>query len=167
MARLDEVINRGLIELELKGKSKGEVIEELTDLLDRQHRLRCRPEFIVKVYEREAIISTYCGSEVAIPHAVSSAVEAPAVCFGRSDGLHWNGPDEWVRFVFLLAVPEERSHADQLALLSAVAKCCLDPEIRAVWLRATTAEQILESLHRSVAAAEPDDRSASRELQSS
>ncbi len=160
MARLDEVINRGLIELDLRGKSKGEVIEELADLLQRQHKLRSKAEYIARVFEREAIVSTYCGSEVAIPHAVSSAVEAPAVCFGRSEGLQWNAEDEWVRYVFLLAIPEERSHAEHLDVLSAVAKCSLDAETRALWLRATTAEEVVESLRCSVAATEPDDRSA-------
>jgi fructose-specific phosphotransferase system IIA component len=150
MSSLDNVINEGLIELDLKAKSKNKVIEELTDLLEKEQKIQSRNEYIAKVYEREATMSTYCGSEVAIPHAISSAVKTPAVCFGRSKGFHWDSADELVRFVFLFAIPEENHDAEHLAIISAIARCSLNPETREVWLKATTEEQVLESLRCSI-----------------
>ncbi len=157
MLHLDEVISPDLIELDLKGKSKKEVIEELADILDREHKLDSRAEYVAKVYERETTMSTYCGSEVAIPHAISSAVKVPAVCFGRSEELYWDSADEGVRFVFLLAMPEEDHDATHIDIMSAISICALDPETREMWLKATTAEQVLVPLRRAVAAADPDD----------
>lgn len=157
MAHLDEVINKGLIKLDLKGKNKKEVIEELTDLLVKEKKLSSRSEFIARVYEREATMPTYCGVEVAIPHALSSAVVLPTVCFGRSKGFYWDSEDELVRFVFLFAMPEADHDSEHISIMSAVARCCLDPKIRDLWLHATTEEQILEPLRSSVDSMDSDD----------
>jgi PTS system fructose-specific IIC component len=157
MLYLDDVINPRQIELNLKGKSKKEVIEELADILEREHKLDSRAEYIAKVYEREGTMSTYCGSEVAIPHAISSAVKVPAVCFGRSEQLYWDTTDEGVRFVFLLAMPEGDHDATHINVMSAISICALDPEVRAMWLRAITAEQILATLQRAMAGTASDD----------
>jgi len=109
MQRINDVISPELIKLSLNGKNKVEVIEELTDLLFR-NKLTSRADYIAMVYKRESTLSTYCGYEVAIPHAISSAVKTPAVCFGRSEGFNWDHQsDEWVRFVFLFAIPEKKT----------------------------------------------------------
>lgn len=150
ISHLNKVINRGLIELDLKGKSKDEVVEELTDLLVKENILNSKADFIAKVNEREATMSTFCGSEVAIPHAISSAVKAPAVCFGRSKGFFWDNSDEHVQFVFLFALPEENHNAEHIAIISSIARCSLDPDTREIWLKATTEDQVLESLRHSI-----------------
>ncbi len=156
MAQLDELINTRLIKLDLKRKDKDAVIEQLADLLNREHKLSSKAAYVKSVYEREAVSSTYCGSEVAIPHAMSVAVREPAVCFGRSEGLYWGSPDEPVRFVFLIAVPSEGCDDRYIAILSAIAQLCLDEEIRDAWAKATTAREILTSIQGKVGIAEND-----------
>ena len=150
MVKLEEVISPGMVELALKGKNKMEVVEELINLLDKEHKLITKSDFMFKVLEREDTISTYCGYEVAIPHAISAAVKVPAVCFGRSEGFPWDKEDEWVRYVFLFAMPENDHHEEHIAIMSAIARCSLDPETREMWQKAKTSEQFLKSLRHSI-----------------
>ena len=147
MSYLNEVINSNLIKLDLEGKNKKEVLEELTDLLVFEQKVISRAEYIKQLYEREVITSTYCGSEIAIPHATSSTVKIPTVCFGRSkEGLFWDDNSEWVRFIFMFAIPENNNGEEHISILSEIARRSIAPEIRALWLNATTKEQILDSL---------------------
>ena len=151
MVQLDSVITPGMIELDLKGKNKQEVVEELSHLLEKENKLISKSEFITKVFEREATISTYSGYEVAIPHAICATVKQPAVCFGRSKGFYWENSDEWVRFIFLFAMPEGNQHEEHIAIMSAIARCSLDPKTRIKWQRVKTPEQFLDTLRHSVA----------------
>ena len=152
MQRINDVISPELIKLSLNGKNKVEVIEELTDLLFKTNKLTSRADYIATVYERESTLSTYCGNEVAIPHAISSAVKTPAVCFGRSEGFNWDHQlDEWVRFVFLFAIPEKSHVAENhISIISSIARSCLGAETRKIWQNATSEDQIIESFKYSI-----------------
>ena len=146
MSYLYEVINSNLINLDLKGNNKREVIEELTDLLVKEQKIQSRSEFIKKLAERDSNNTTYCGSEIAIPHAVSETVKAPTVCFGRSKGFHWSDTKDWVRFIFMFAIPKNNNDKKHIAIMSDIARCSLNQDIRKMWSEAKTKKQILESL---------------------
>ena len=146
MSYLSEVINSNLINLELKGKNKEEVIEELTDLLVKEQKIESKNEFILRLDKRESINTTYCGSEIAIPHAISDTVKTPAVCFGRSSGIFWNHKTDWVQFIFMFAIPKNNHDENHISIMSDIARCSLNQEIRREWSKATTKDQILETL---------------------
>jgi len=152
LLELRDVINENMILLDLKIEKKEEVIEILVDLLGQNEKLTSKALFLKSVYDREELLSTYCGSDIAIPHGISKAVKEPAVCFARTNEISWSGPEEKVHFVFLLAVPDSKNDKDpqHLKLLSSIATLILEEQVREIWERATNKKQILESLELAV-----------------
>lgn len=137
-------------------------VEELSRLLLEDGRITSLSEFVQSVFARESSTSTYCGQGIAIPHAVSKAVKTPSLCVARTSGFYWHDPDEWVRLIFLFAIPESTGEKDyasvQIDILSAIAALALEEENIERWLNATSAEEIVESIEAALAAA--DENSA-------
>lgn len=144
------VLNPRLIELELNAHVWRDAVVTLSRLLWREKRIRSMEGFVRDVCTRERVMSTFCGRMIAIPHAVSSTVITPSLSIGRTRGLIWHTPDEWVRLVFVLAIPEPtregQRHAHQVDILSAIAASALEEVNIQGWLQAESAEEIVQSL---------------------
>jgi mannitol/fructose-specific phosphotransferase system IIA component (Ntr-type) len=149
MIEIEHLINERLITLDLKATSKETAIAELAEILFREKKLKSLFGFMDAVAERESTMSTYCGSDVAIPHAKSMFVKEAAFAFGRASGFSWGEEDENVNFVFMLAIPEifpddslESVHID---LMASIAELALEEDIRNKWAAAKTTYDILET----------------------
>ena len=135
--------------LDLKATNKQDAIRELASLLFESGRVSDLEKFIADIKAREAIMSTYCGYHLAIPHSESEVVKEASFAFGRSTGLEWDEGDDLVNFIIILAIPkakenEENVHVD---LMSSIALLALEDEVRAVWKKAETTEQILQTFN--------------------
>jgi len=148
LLKLNDVINENMILLDLEVKRKEEVINALVDLMYEQGKIESKEDFLKSVYDREELLSTYCGSGIAIPHGISDTVREPGICFARINDISWSQLEEKVHFVFLLAVPsnEDGRRSSHLKLLSAIAVSSLEEDVRKVWKNATSKQEILESL---------------------
>lgn len=143
------IINRNLIKLDLKANNRDEAIKELVFLLEKEKRIESSEIYNESVQYRESIASTYCGFEIAIPHGISSTVKEPSLCFGRVKGFNWtDGEDDFVRFIFLIAIPENvgEEGSTHLEILSSMAKLCLLEDVRNKWETAKTPDDILDSI---------------------
>ena len=131
--------------LDLKAKKKEEAIEELAQVLFESGKINDKDLYIADILNREKILSTYCGSNIAIPHSVSSVVDEASFAFGRSKGLTWDEDDDLVNFVIILAIPELKEGEDtvHIEMMSAIAELALDDDIRSQWEKAKTTEEIL------------------------
>lgn len=146
-----DVINEKLIELDIKANTKEEAIIELSTLLYKEGLIESNEEFVRSVLYREDVASTYCGFDLAIPHGISHVVKKPSICFGRTNGFNWTeDDDDFVKFIFLIAVPvpeegndEQSKHID---ILSSIATLCLEEEVRQIWIKAKTPQEILGPL---------------------
>jgi len=69
------------IELNLKSNSKLTLLETLCQLFWEAGKLYNRDLFLEEVFKREALLSTYCGEGVAIPHAASSSSKRARIYF--------------------------------------------------------------------------------------
>ncbi|HAS61996.1 MAG TPA: PTS fructose transporter subunit IIA, partial [Vibrio sp.] len=78
------LIDTTTICLDLKAQSKEEVLSELVDILDGTGKLADKDQFLLDIWKREQIGNTGFEEGIAIPHAKSSAVAAPAVAIGIS-----------------------------------------------------------------------------------
>jgi len=149
MIRIDNIINERLISLDLKADSKKSAIAELAEMLFRDGKIKSLKNFIISVSERESAMSTYCGSDIAIPHAKSLFVQEASFAFGRSQGFSWGKNDGNVNFVFLLAIPEiisaDPSESVHIGLISSIAELALEKDIREKWIAAKTKGDILET----------------------
>ena len=99
------------------------------------------------VSDREQLMGTGTGNEVAMPHARLEMLDKPVLVFGRSTaGIEWNAPDGLpVRLVFLLLTPE-REEGLQLQILAALARGMSNDGARAQLLRAESEEQVWQAL---------------------
>jgi len=149
MSEKQNIIAENLINLDLRSETKEEVIKELAALLFAEKKISSESGFIECVEKREMSMSTYCGFDVAIPHAVSSSVDEVAFAFGRSKGFLWGEEDGVVKFIFLLAIPEltnkNISSASHIDMMSAVAQLALNENVRKKWAEAKSKKEILES----------------------
>ncbi|MEW6106860.1 MAG: fructose PTS transporter subunit IIA [Bacillota bacterium] len=120
--RIQDLLSTDLICMNLRASTKDEVIRELAGVLDRAGKLNSLEEYIVAVYEREALGSTGVGMGVAIPHGKSAAVREPAVAFGKSvGGVDFQSIDGTpAHLIFMIAVPAsaDNQHLRILAILS-------------------------------------------------
>ncbi|MBU1093749.1 MAG: fructose PTS transporter subunit IIA [Firmicutes bacterium] len=145
--KITELIDLPLIELNLKAKSKDQVIHELCGLLKSDNRISDIDLFIDDIYEREALGSTGIGFKIAIPHTKSKYVTKPSLVFGRSEhSIEFESLDnEPAKLFFLIAMPEagSNSHLQVLALLS---RNLIHEEFREQLLEAKTAVEALSIL---------------------
>ena len=99
------------------------------------------------VRDREALMGTATGREIAIPHARLPSLRRPVLTLGRSlRGIEWDAADGHpVHLVFLLLTPE-REDGLQLQILAALARAMSDPQARERLLRADSAQAVSSAL---------------------
>lgn len=144
---ITKLINEDLIKLDLQATSKEEVFKELVSILYTQGRISDQTQFLTDIKERETLGNTGFEDGVAIPHAKSTAVLAPAVVIGVSQsGIDYGAEDGLPsKLFFMIASPDggDNHHIEVLAELSS--KLIEDGFIDA-FLSATTSEQALALL---------------------
>jgi mannitol/fructose-specific phosphotransferase system IIA component (Ntr-type) len=135
------------IDLSLQANSKEAAILKLAKGMVQAGVIHDAETYVSDVLSREATLSTYCGYGIAIPHAASKAVVNPGFAFARTSDLVWDEDDEKVRFILALAIPVANEGGDNnhIELMSQIATLALEEEVRAVWERAQTHQEILES----------------------
>ncbi|WP_158117256.1 PTS fructose transporter subunit IIABC [Vibrio cincinnatiensis] len=144
---ITKLINEDLIKLDLQATSKEEVFKELVSILYAQGRISDQTQFLADIKERETLGNTGFEDGVAIPHAKSAAVLAPAVVIGVSQSGIDYGAENGLpsKLFFMIASPDggDNHHIEVLAELSS--KLIEDGFIDA-FLSTTTSEQALALL---------------------
>ena len=89
-------------------------------------------------------MSTYCGYNIAIPHAISKAVKKVSFGFCRTVSLEWDKNDDEVKFILILAIPDSNKKEDNLHidLMSQIASLALEEKVRKSWEQAKSVEEI-------------------------
>lgn len=119
-----EILDQRVIDLDMKVKSKGEVLEHLAQLLKKAGYIDDLPGYLKDVYLREQEGITGIGNHVAIPHGKSDSVERVGIAIGRTkEMIEWESYDgEPSDLFFLFAVPSDSEGAkDHLKLISELA----------------------------------------------
>lgn len=135
------------INLSLQVDSKQAAIQAIAQGLAQSGVIRDAQAYAAEVLAREATLSTYCGYGIAIPHAASNTVIAPGFAFARTTDLTWDQDDDPVRFILALAIPDANEGEDNnhIELMSQIATLALEEEVRAVWEKAQTEQEIQAS----------------------
>lgn len=133
--------------LDIKAKTKDEVIAEMIDLLERDQVLNDRAIYTAAIYAREALSTTGIGFGIAIPHAKTGAVNKPRVAFGLSkEGVDYGSEDgEKVNLIFMIAASDADSnlHLETLAKLS---RKLINPVFRSTLIQCTDKAEVMELL---------------------
>lgn len=147
---LKELTSKNLISIDLKAKTKDEVIKLLIEKLDKEGKLHSKEEFYKAVMDREKLSPTGLEAGLAIPHGKSKAVKEAAYAVARLKKpiKDWESIDESneVEFVFLLAIPEAEAGSTHLKLLSELSQKIVDPKYREGLRSSKTVEELYENL---------------------
>jgi mannitol/fructose-specific phosphotransferase system IIA component (Ntr-type) len=127
--QLREFFNEGLIELELEGETKEDVLKGLAKLL----KLGEKSEgILVKMLKRrENLGSTGIGHGIAIPHCRSLVVDRLRVAFGRKPaGIDFKSIDgQPARHFFLIVAPPLEVSNQYLPVLGKIAQFSKEPDV--------------------------------------
>lgn len=146
--KLTDLITPELIQLDLKGTTKDEIMTEMVAMLDGVGALHDPQAFKSALYDREDQGSTGIGFGIAIPHGKSQAVKMPQVAFGvKKSGVDWDSLDgEDANLVFMIAVPESYAGNEHLKILQMLSRKLIHDEFRESLLQASTKQDILTLL---------------------
>lgn len=104
--------------------SKEEVFLEMAKMFKNANIIDDESEFIAALNQREMIGSTYMGRLIALPHGKSNTVLKPGIGFCRCEkSFKYKSYGEvgYVKYIFMLAVPESQSGEDHMRILASLA----------------------------------------------
>lgn len=141
--KIRDLIFKEVITVDLKSKTKNEVIDELVDLLYRSGKILDKEKFKASVLDREKISSTGLEEGIALPHGKSSTVSNACVAIGISkDGIDYDSLDgEKSKIFFMIAVPENTTDM-HIEILSKITKNLMVDSIRKKILLAKNVEEL-------------------------
>ncbi|MDN5710466.1 MAG: fructose PTS transporter subunit IIA, partial [Planococcus sp. (in: firmicutes)] len=143
--RITQLLTENTIILDLKARSKREVLDELAGQLDRAGKLNDKKQFTKDILAREEQSTTGIGDTIAIPHAKSEAVKTPAIAFGRSfDGIDFESLDGQPAQLFFMIAATAGANDDHLEALSRLATFLMDEKFRVNILEAESKQQVLD-----------------------
>lgn len=143
---LREILSEDIIDLDLKGTTKDEILHELSQHLFDAGYITDIDQFVKDIYVREAAGITGAGNHIAIPHGKSSSVKKITIAVGRSEHyVEWESYDEQpVNLFFLFCVSDDEGFAqNHMRLLAVLAgKIGKDSLVEALQAAKTPAEVI-------------------------
>jgi nitrogen PTS system EIIA component len=145
---LNEIFEPRSIILNLDGKTKEEVFNELVKAIADVHSEYDYSSMLASLWERENKLSTGIGSGIAIPHAFYEGVNKITGAIGISQtGIEYNALDQKaVNIVFMLIIGRQanENHLYVLNQLSTLAKS----EAFAMIIKAQNKETVMDILSR-------------------
>ncbi|MBU0504561.1 MAG: PTS sugar transporter subunit IIA [bacterium] len=108
--RITDYLTKNDIKINLIGRSKQDIIEEMVAFMVSKHPEIKGKEALAKVLERESLETTGIGEGVAIPHARLDCLDdLQIVCGSVPDGADFKSLDDKpVKIVFLILYPEDQ-----------------------------------------------------------
>lgn len=148
---IKEFMSESLINVNLKGNTKKEIIEEMSLLFEKSGKINNLEEFREALLARESISSTALESGIAVPHCKSSAVKEISIAFGLHEkGVDYESlDDEPSKLFFMIAAPEGTTDA-HVECLAELTKYLLDDDFREELLKVKSAKEVLDLLERGV-----------------
>lgn len=133
----------------LEATGKVGALDELVNLIAAAPEVHDRDALWRAMHDREAIMSTGIGVEIAVPHAKLVSVTDFVIAVGIAPpGIEWDSIDaKPVKIVVMIAGPDRRQE-DYLRILSRVVLLLKNPKNRAHLLATESADEIARFFHR-------------------
>ncbi len=130
----------------MKSRNYGDAILELSEVAEK--RISLDKELIAeKVLERERIMSTGIGDNIAVPHARLKEIESPSIIIGLSkDGIDFDAPDGKVAHLIFMILTSEDNPNSQIQILCAISNIFLDQKIREDAFRSKTFSEFVSTV---------------------
>ena len=128
-------------------RDKYEAIEEIAHLPN--EFVNNNDEYAKAVIDRENVIATYIGYGIAIPHAISAAVNQAFVIYVKFlNGCPWTNEDgeDRVDHMMMIGVPADKGSTQHLKILSELSKNLMHEDFREKFLNTKSPEESYELL---------------------
>lgn len=147
--KLKDILLEDTIKIPLDSQEKKQIIEEMVELLAHAHRVKDRGEVLKAVLDREAVMSTGVGDQVAIPHGKAEGAPEIAAALGiTKHAVDFQSIDEKpVRLVWLLVGPPNQT-GPHLKALSRISRLMHKREFRDRLIGSRTAAEALAAIAR-------------------
>lgn len=147
--RLKDILSEDSIKIPLKSREKKQIIEEMVDMLANSRRIKDRAEVLKAVLDREAVMSTGVGDQIAIPHGKAEAAPEIVAGLGITNlAVDFQSIDEKpVRLVWLLVGPPNQT-GPHLKALSRISRLMHKREFRDRLISSRTATEALDAIVR-------------------
>jgi fructose-specific PTS system IIC-like component len=144
---INSLINTQLICLDLKAKTKTELLEEMAETLKSAGKLSSKKKYLSDVYLREAIANTGFEDGIAIPHAKSKAVRLPAVAIGISrTGIDYGAEDGQKSDIFFMIASPDRVDDDHIEVLVQISNKIIEKDFISNIKQAKSKQDVLNLL---------------------
>lgn len=141
------IFSKDLIVQNYYAIDKKSCLEEMAEFLFEQGVILSSENFFKAIMERENLMSTGIGKNIAIPHARSDLVrEIKIAVYVLDNELEFDSADdESVKVLFMIAVPEERKN-EYMNILSSISNFLRMDENRNKLFGANTKEELFDIL---------------------
>ncbi|MCL2758847.1 MAG: PTS sugar transporter subunit IIA [Treponema sp.] len=144
---LKTVITTDTIDLNLKGSTKKEIINELLDILVRSGKILDRDAALAAVMDREEKMSTGMKHGIAIPHGKCAAADDLVACIGISEKpVDFDSLDKQPCRIFIMTLSPVEKTGPHLQFLAEVSLLFKSADKREEILVAKSPEEVLEIL---------------------
>jgi PTS system nitrogen regulatory IIA component len=144
---LKTVITTDTIDLNLKGSTKKEIINELLDILVRTGKIQDKAAALNAVMDREEKMSTGMKHGIAIPHGKSAVIADLVACIGISvKPVDFDSLDHEPCRIFIMTLSPVEKTGPHLQFLAEVSLLFKSAEKREEILNAKTPEEVLRIL---------------------
>jgi mannitol/fructose-specific phosphotransferase system IIA component (Ntr-type) len=143
---LDGLLDPKHVVLDLRGRTAGEAVWEIIELLRESGELPAAQEFFEAVMAREEKSSTIANGGVAFPDARTELVGQLVLGIGRSRaGVPFGQKAELAHLIFVIAVPQQMVN-DYLICVGGLARRLNNEATRQALLEASTPADFLDRL---------------------
>jgi len=144
---LKTVLNTDTIDLNLKGSTKKEIINELLDILYRAGKIQDKDAALKAVTDREEKMSTGMKHGIAIPHGKTATTQDLVACIGISENpVDFDSLDKLPCRIFIMTLSPVEKTGPHLQFLAEISLLFKSADKRDEILLAKTPEKILEIL---------------------
>ncbi|MEW6564065.1 MAG: PTS sugar transporter subunit IIA [Spirochaetota bacterium] len=143
MVDFSGILDVSCIEIDVEAASRDEVIRKAIELLEKSGKISQGDSMYHDIMAREQLASTAIGEGIAVPHALSDAMQSTVMAVLRlKTPIDYNAPDgKPVDLFFIMAGPKNDT-AYHLKLLSRLARLLHDPHFRERARAASNAEEL-------------------------
>lgn len=146
MRKLSEMITKDRI-VDLKGKTKQEVLKELCDIIATAPEVTDKNDFYISIMKREKIMSTGIGIGLAVPHVKIDSVKDFVMAIGRKkEGIDFDSLDGKPVYLVIMIGANTEQRDDYLKVLAKISLLLKNPEFREKMMTAATSDEIIELL---------------------
>ncbi|MCD6181335.1 MAG: PTS sugar transporter subunit IIA [Candidatus Cloacimonetes bacterium] len=131
--------------IDIQATSKKEALEEMLAVICKSEKITKPKAFVKGIFDREKMMSTGIGYEIAIPHVRLKSVKDFVMAVGRSkQGIEYASIDDKpVKLIFMIGASEGQDKA-YIALLSRLMLRLKNPEFMDKMMHAATPGEMYE-----------------------